>query len=400
MKLNRLKEGENLHPVAIKMINIERTFPVKALLRSFQGFLISVCLISLAWGGSSFLVYGESELSVNKPASLINPLPRPYQAPALKQNEHWFNSQPLTLQGLKGKVVLIDFWTYSCINCLRTLPHITAWDREYRSKGLVILGIHTPEFDFEKKTDNIQAALLKHHILYPVATDNDYGTWQNYENQYWPAHYLIDKTGKVVYTHFGEGEYEVTENNIRSLLGLPALPDLKAKSTSNRLFQISPLQLQTPETYLGYQRAQNFSSPEGVQRTAGSSFSYPGFLPLHSWALSGKWQMDPEKIVAQEPGAALKLNFRAKKVFLVLGIHTPKLSNPKSGSFGLSKHVKILLNGQPIATRGGHDVKDNTLTITQNTLYELVLQDKSAKGTLEIQVIEPGVEAYAFTFES
>ncbi|MBY0403757.1 MAG: thioredoxin family protein [Cyanobacteria bacterium] len=366
----------------------------------FQGLLVTVCIISMAWGSSFSLAHGEPELSVNKPASLINPLARPYQAPALKQNDQWFNSQPLTLQGLKGKVVLIDFWTYSCINCLRTLPHITAWDREYRSKGLVILGIHTPEFDFEKKPENIQAALLKHHILYPVATDNDYGTWQNYENQYWPAHYLIDKTGKVVYTHFGEGEYEVTENNIRSLLGLPALPDLKPQASKNRLFQISPLQLQTPETYLGYQRAQNFSSPEGVQRTDSNLFSYPGFLPLHSWALSGKWQMDPEKIVAQEPGAALKLNFRAKKVFLVLGIHTPKLGNPKSGNYGLSKHAKLFLNGQPIGTRGGRDVKDNTLTITQNTLYELVLQDKSAKGTLEIQVVEPGVEAYAFTFES
>lgn len=302
--------------------------------------------------------------------SLQQGLSQPYPAPEIQGITTWFNTEPLTLQQLKGKVVLVDFWTYSCINCVRTLPYLTEWDRKYREAGLVIVGIHAPEFDFEKAPANVQAAISHHGIRYPVALDNQLDTWINFNNHYWPAHYLIDREGRVVYTHFGEGKYNITENNIRFLLGLQ-----EAVQKSDVGASYAPDQ--TPETYLGTARASNFDhhnslpSADGVNR-----YRFPATLPEDHWALSGKWRRDADKIVAMEKGAALRLHFNASKVFLVLG-----------SASGKPVLLRIKLNGKPV----------QTLTVDGHTLYPL-LEQAAGTGLLEIESDAAGLEAYAFTF--
>ena len=304
-----------------------------------------------------------------------------YAAPDFSGIDTWLNSPPLTMQDLKGKVVLIDFWTYSCINCVRTLPYITGWDKKYRDHGLVIVGVHSPEFEFEKKVENVKAAIAQHGIRYPVALDNNLSTWVNFGNHYWPAHYLINKEGKVVYTHFGEGKYDVTENNIRYLLGL--------KDRAETIIAEAPTFAlgQTPETYLGYARAENFGSKERVENDVETAYHFPAFLSEHEWALSGKWKVESEKIVAGGKGAALRLNFKARKVFLVLGTAS-----------GKPIHVSLKLNGGAVGNNAGKDAPSGMVTIERNTLYELIDQKNPRNSLLEIESDAPGLEAYAFTF--
>ncbi|MCE5180605.1 MAG: cytochrome c biogenesis protein DipZ [Betaproteobacteria bacterium] len=308
-------------------------------------------------------------------------LDKPYAAPEFAGIEAWLNAPPLTMQSLKGKVVLVDFWTYSCINCVRTLPYITDWDRKYRDMGLVIVGVHSPEFEFEKKIGNVKAAIAQHGIGYPVALDNRLATWVNFDNRYWPAHYLIDRDGKVVYTHFGEGEYAVTENNIRYLLGLKNQADT-AKAEAPAF-----LPGQTPETYLGYGRADSFGGNEKVVPDAQGVFRFPPSLAGSEWALNGKWKVAAEKIVAGEKGAALRLNFKARKVFLVLGTAS-----------GQPAHASLKLNGKEVGGDAGKDAPSGRLTVERNTLYELIDQKQIKDGVIEIQSDSPGLEAYAFTF--
>lgn len=290
----------------------------------------------------------------------------PYPAPKIQGISAWINSPPLTIQQLHGKVVLIDFWTYSCINCIRSLPYIKTWDEKYRNQGLVIIGIHSPEFPFEKEVKNVQQALNKYQIKYPVALDNDYITWHNYNNNFWPAHYLINRDGNVVYTHFGEGEYGKTENKIRELLG-----EKPMKNLPNEQVPISISQ--TPETYLGYARSERFKTLE----PAVNIYQYPEKLQLHEWALKGNWERAAEKITALKSGATIKLHFYAKKVFLVLGSKNNTLIS-----------VNILLNGKLIGTKN----------IEHATLYELLNLPEIQEGTVEITAQSPGLEAYAFTF--
>lgn len=311
---------------------------------------------------------------------LKNGLRTIYSAPDFAGIDAWLNSPPLAMQSLKGKVVLVDFWTYSCINCVRTLPYLTGWDRKYRDMGLVIVGVHSPEFEFEKKQDNVKAAIAQHGIHYPVALDNTLSTWLNFHNRYWPAHYLINKEGKVVYTHFGEGEYEVTENNIRHLLGLNAGETIKAEAPA-----FAPGQ--TPETYLGHLRAKSFGGKENIARDAENTFRFPAFLPEHEWALNGKWKVESEKIIAAEKGAALRLNFKARKVFLVLGTAS-----------GRPIHATLSLNGEAAGTNAGKDAPAGVVTVERNTLYELIDQKTPRNCQIEIKSDTPGLEAYAFTF--
>ncbi len=312
---------------------------------------------------------------------LENGIAFPYAAPEFAGTTAWLNSPPLTMEGLHGKVVLVDFWTYSCINCVRTLPYLTDWDRKYRDQGLVIVGVHSPEFAFERKEDNVKAAIAQYGIRYPVALDNNLDTWINFDNHYWPAHYLINRDGKVVYTHFGEGEYDVTENNIRYLLGLRGeAQTIKVEGPS---FAIG----QTPETYLGYGRADSFGGRERVRADATESYRFPEFLPGDQWALKGAWRVERERIVSQERNTALRLNFKARKVFLVLG-------NPD----GKPVHLVIKLNGEPVGTNAGKDAPAGIVTVNRHTLYELIDQKAPKNSLLEIDVDEPGLEAYAFTF--
>ncbi|HAU0201922.1 TPA: cytochrome c biogenesis protein DipZ [Legionella pneumophila] len=325
--------------------------------RKTFGVIIILAVVFIAsgvdvesWGGK------KEEPIVSTKNGIINALAKPYPAPEFSGIEAWFNSQPLTMSSLKGKVVLIDFWTYSCINCIRTLPFIIDWDRKYRDKGLIIVGVHAPEFEFEKNYANVKNAVIAHQIAYPVALDNHLDTWTNFNNRYWPAHYLIDPEGLVVYTHFGEGDYDVTENNIRFLLGLnkiTMLPEAILISAA-----------QTPETYLGRSRASHFSNNYQL-------------LPPDHWGLSGKWRIEDERIIAEEAGAKLRIHFTASKVFLVMG--TLK---------GKPVKVNITLNGNSAGQ----------LTIDQHKLYTIIEQHRSKQGLLEITADAPGLEAYAFTF--
>lgn len=318
-----------------------------------------------------------------KAEKLEEALAEPYTAPDFAGISAWINSKPLTMEELRGKIVLVDFWTYSCINCVRTFPYIKSWDEKYRDDGLVIVGVHSPEFEFEKDLDNVKKAVASNGIKYPVALDNNFETWTNFKNRYWPAHYLIDREGRVVYTHFGEGKYDVTENNIRFLLGLDAVkPEEPAPVPYSKG--------QTPETYLGYSRAENYNGKGAVSPNQQSDYTFPESLPRDGWALDGKWTVSGEKITADEPGAALRLNFAAKKVFLVLGTSTGKPVN-----------AEIALNGKPVDGERGNDVTPSgRVTVEGNTLYELIDQKEFAAGVIEIRADEPGLEAYAFTFGS
>jgi cytochrome c biogenesis protein CcdA/thiol-disulfide isomerase/thioredoxin len=288
-------------------------------------------------------------------------------APDVHDISAWINSRPLSLPALHGKVVLVDFWTYSCINCLRTLPYLKAWDTRYRSKGLVILGVHTPEFAFEHDLGNVRAAVRRLGVRYPVALDNSYGTWKAYSNNYWPADYLVDQAGRVRDVHFGEGNYAQTERDIRLLLlagNAGRLP--QAGRDTDR----TPLELRTPESYLGYLRIGNYTgSPLQTDRLA--TYRLPVSLTQDSYAYGGKWKVEGERIVAGD-GARLRLHFQARTVHLVL-----------TGR-GL---VSVKVNGKTLPT----------VRVDGARLYTLVTQKNASDGMLELG-FTPGLAAYAFTF--
>ncbi len=304
----------------------------------------------------------------------------PYPAPAIGGIETWFNSSPLSLSALKGHVILIDFWAYSCINCLRTLPYIKYYDKHYRDKGLVVIGVHTPEFAFEKKPENVKQAVNRYGIEYPVALDNQFVTWQNFQNRYWPAHYLINKQGQVVYEHFGEGDYDVVENNIRYLLGLDNL------TVSQLATNESPSLTQTPETYLGYARADESFSPALVYNKA-NQYTFMQSLPVDTWSLQGRWQVLPDKIIAGEPNAAIKIHFHARHVYVVMGNGNNK-----------PVQVHVLLNGKPLLTSQGKDVHNGTIVVDKETIYEVVALPREEDGILQLTTDSPGLEMYTFTF--
>jgi thiol-disulfide isomerase/thioredoxin len=290
-------------------------------------------------------------------------------APEFRGISDWLNTpggKPLSLQSLRGKVVLVDFWTYSCINCLRTLPYLEAWYRTYAKDGLVIVGVHTPEFAFEHELGNVRREAGSLGVRYPVALDNDYATWTSYGNRYWPAEYLIDRTGHIRHSHFGEGEYTQTEQLIRTLLAEPR----KALPQPLKLPDRTPRGLITPETYLGYQRIDRYAgSPLKTDRMA--HYDLPFVLNEGELAYGGYWKVEGEKIIAGRD-ARLDLRFQAQKVHLVLG---------GRGSVG------VYLDGKPA---GG-------VSVTQDRLYTLLSLPRIEQGRLELR-FTPGVEAYAFTF--
>src|SRR5436309_1909977 len=288
-------------------------------------------------------------------------------APDVRDVSAWINSRPLSLPKLRGKVVLVDFWTYSCINCLRTLPYLKAWDARYRSKGLVILGVHTPEFAFEHDLGNVRAAVKRLGVSYPVALDNSYGTWKAYSNNYWPADYLVDQAGRVRDVHFGEGDYAQTERNIRLLLEAGKAGRLPQ---AGRDTDHTPLEVRTPESYLGYLRIGNYTgSPLRTDRQA--TYRFPASLTQDSYAYAGTWKVEGERIVAGD-NARLRLHFGARTVHLVL----------TGRGF-----VTVKLNGK----------LQRTVRIDRDRLYTLVTQKRPADGLLELGFTS-GLAAYAFTF--
>ena len=304
-------------------------------------------------------------------------------APEIVGTQEWFNTpgeRPLTLRSLRGRVVIIDFWTYSCINCLRTLPYLTAWDERYREDGLTIVGVHTPEFPFERDAGNVADAIERNEIRYPVAQDNDFVTWTAYGNRYWPAKYFIDARGRVRYTHFGEGDYEGSERVIRELLA-EAGRRVRGGGVRARADSASP-RVTTPESYLGSARADRFVN--GPIATGARDFGRPPLPPLNHLAYRGRWRIGPDSATAA--GGSLDLAFGARRAFLVLG------------SPGKPRRVRLLLDGRPLPDRfAGADVEGGVVEVTSQRLYDLV--DLPAVGGHLLRLVpERGVMGYAFTF--
>jgi cytochrome c biogenesis protein CcdA/thiol-disulfide isomerase/thioredoxin len=309
------------------------------------------------------------------------------RAPEFAGTQRWFNTpggRPLTLTGLRGKVVLIDFWTYTCINCLRTFPHLRAWYDRYRDDGLVIVGVHTPEFTFERDPSNVADAVGQNGLRYPVAQDNDYATWNAWGNQFWPAKYLVDAEGRVRYTHFGEGAYDETEAAIRALLEESGDARLGGPTDAHGLRASAGVE--TPETYLGFERARPFLP--GGTLTPGRR-DYPGVdgpLPSNHFALEGRWDVDRESATAVR-GASLGASFGARRVYLVL-------SPPERGT----GEVRVALDGKPIPARlAGEDVGDSRVKVGRQRLYELVELPAAGRHRLSLD-FDRGVAGYAFTF--
>ncbi|MBY3227083.1 cytochrome c biogenesis protein DipZ [Rhizobium laguerreae] len=345
-------------------------------------------------GASSELASNEVMIAA---ADAKNPfrsdLPVEGPAPSLDGAVEWLNSEPLTTEQLRGKVVLVDFWTYSCINCIRTIPYVRAWAEKYAGQGLVVIGVHAPEFAFEKKIDNVKKAIGDFQIGYPVAIDNDYGIWRAFENSYWPAAYLIDAKGQIRYHHFGEGNYNRTEKAIQDLLreagsqttaSAPVVPDAKGVEAGPDLGNI-----RSGETYLGYQQAANFASPEGLQADTAKNYSIaePG---LNGWGLSGTWTVGRDQATLDQPGGGITYRFSARDLHLVLG--------PGAGDKPIRFQVKI--DGKAPGPDHGSDIDaDGNGTVTATRLYQLVRQSGTvAARNFEIRFLDPGVQAYAFTF--
>ncbi len=323
---------------------------------------------------------------VDPPAPQSNLLNAHYKAPDFVGITHWLNTdKPISINDLRGKVVLVDFWTYTCINCIRTLPHVTAWYNKYKDKGFVVIGVHTPEFQFEHNTSNVLDAIKMYGIKYPVAQDNNYATWNNYNNEYWPAEYLIDANGYVRRTHFGEGEYHEMERAIRELL------QQAGQSVSSPLTSVpntTPSGMQSPETYLGVYRMEYFY-PSGTLTVGKGQFVLAENPSLNSFSLGGSWDVREHEAVSGKD-ATLNYHFYADKVFLVL----------RPGTAGVGAKVKVFVDGKPAnGSNAGSDVKDGVLTIDSARLYNLVdLRGKSGAHVLRLEFEKPGIEAFAFTF--
>lgn len=315
------------------------------------------------------------------------------EMPSLSGAVQWLNSPPLTTESLRGKVVLVDFWTYSCINCLRSLPYVKAWAEKYRDQGLVVIGVHAPEFAFERDIGNVTKEAKKLGIDYPIAIDNNYSIWRAFNNQYWPAHYFIDATGHIRYQHFGEGDYAQSERVIQELLRQAG-----AKNISTAVSQVAGQGVEqaagnqadiSPETYLGYARAQNFASGEAAQDRS-ASYVVPASLPLNDWGLVGNWTVGEENVMLNAPQGRIVYRFHARDLHLVLG--------PNAG--GKPVAFKVTLDGKAPGEMHGTDVTpDGRGVVTDQRLYQLIRQtDGAGEHTFSIEFEQAGVAAYAFTF--
>ncbi len=352
------------------------------LLRKLLGVIVIASVVYMIYsGGAATSFAANSSTHEQSGLSLQNGIASPYPAPEIAGITAWINSSPLTMQALKGHVVLIDFWTYSCINCVRTLPYVKAWYSHYHEKGLVIIGVHAPEFDFEKNLANVQAAVKADGILYPVALDNNFVTWRNFQNSYWPAEYLIDKNGTVVYQHFGEGDDDVMENNIRYLLHL----NTQAEATVINQADVSVAG--TPETYLGYARQENFASPDVEIQNQTANYTFPTELSENAWALRGAWKIVSDRIISMAANDELKIHFNARKVYVVMGNAT---NQPIT--------VNVLFNGEKVLSVKGKDVVNSTVVVAKHTLFEVISLPTAQSGILLLQPDVPGLEVYTFTF--
>ena len=307
----------------------------------------------------------------------------------------WINSQPLTAESLKGKVVLVDFWTYSCINCLRTLPYVRAWAKKYKDSGLVVLGVHTPEFPFEKDLTNVQKAVRDLGIQYPVVMDNDYTIWNGFANEYWPAHHFLDTKGVVRFHHFGEGSYDESERWIQQLLkerNVEAqLPSgcVTVKADGAEVAQDAG-EGNSPETYVGYERAKGFASAGGLDHDDPQSYVVPGDLALNQWAFGGRWVDEGQTARSVSKAGRLVYRFHARDLHLVLG----------PTSEGRLVRYRVTIDGREPGLDHGVDTDENGLgTVTEHRLFQLIRQKGSiVDRTFTIEFLDAGAQVFAFTF--
>ncbi|WP_186130278.1 cytochrome c biogenesis protein DipZ [Burkholderia gladioli] len=331
-------------------------------------------------------------LRVSAPA-----LPVEGDAPSLAGATEWLNSPPLTNASLRGKVVLVDFWTYSCINCLRTLPYVKAWARKYRNDGLVVIGVHAPEFAFERDIGNVKKATHDLGVTYPVAIDNGYSIWRAFNNEYWPAHYFIDAQGRVRYHHFGEGDYVQSERAIQQLLVEAGHPDaaqvplgIDGPAASGAQAAADNADMRSPETYVGYARAENFSSPGGQLHDREHDYAAPAQPGLDDWGLAGAWSVAEQQATLAKPGGRIVYRFHARDLHLVLG----------PGKNGAPVRFRVTIDGTAPGASHGADVNaDGVGTVTGQRLYQLIRQSGPiVDHTFSIEFLDPGVQAFAFTF--
>jgi cytochrome c biogenesis protein CcdA/thiol-disulfide isomerase/thioredoxin len=332
----------------------------------------------------------ETSARTNAMGELV--LPVEGRLPPLDGLGPWFNGPPLNLAQLKGKVVLIDFWTYSCINCLRALPHVKAWDAKYRKDGLVVIGVHAPEFAFEREPTNVAKAIKNLGVAYPVALDNRYVLWNALHNQYWPAHYFIDAQGRIRYMHHGEGEYELSERVIRQLLAEAghAPKDMAMADAKGSGAQAASTfsEIGSPETYIGYARADRFESPGGLLHNQPKSYS-DAPLSLNQWALEGQWLDARQGAKSLAPGAKIHFRFHARDLHLVIGSAT-----------GRPVRFKVTIDGKAPDGDAGVDARaDGSGFVKEQRLYQLIRQKAAVRDRdFTIEFFDPGVEAFSFTF--
>jgi thiol-disulfide isomerase/thioredoxin len=316
-------------------------------------------------------------------------LPRKKKLPALAGATEWLNSEPLTEADLQGHVVLVDFGTYTCINWLRTLPHIRAWEEKYRDDGLVVVGIQTPEFQFEHSLDSVHREMAARRIAWPVAVDNGYEIWRAFDNHYWPALYFGDRDGLIRHQHFGEGQYEQSERVLQELLGLEPQDLVSVQGEGDEAEADWP-RLNSPETYLGYERTERFASPGGIDPEETRTFSAPERLGLNHWALSGTWTPRGDHVALDDAGGRILFRFESRDVHLVL----------KRAEGAGPVPFRVLLDGEAPGAAHGTDVDaDGNGTLEDDRLYQLVRAPYPVQErTFEIAFLEPGAEAYVFTF--
>jgi thiol-disulfide isomerase/thioredoxin len=314
--------------------------------------------------------------------------------PSLGSATEWLNSKPLTAAGLRGKVVLIDFWTYSCINWLRTLPHVRAWAEKYKDQGLVVIGVHAPEFEFEKNVDNVRRAAKDMRVDYPIAIDSDHAIWRAFKNDYWPALYFVDAQGHIRHHQFGEGEYEQSEKIIQQLLAEAGVGnishDLVSVDARGAEAAADWDSLKSPENYVGYERTENFVSRDGAILDKRHVYTAPARLRLNHWALSGDWTVEKQVIVLNKANGRIAYHFHARDLHLVMG----------PAARGTSVRFRVLIDGQPPGAAHGIDVDDGgNGTVSEQRLYQLIRQPTPiADRQFEIEFLDSGVEAFSFTF--
>ena len=321
----------------------------------------------------------------------LGPAARRGQAALFDGATGWLNSLPLTAADLRGKIVLVNFWTYTCINWLRQLPYVRAWAGKYADHRLVVIGVHTPEFAFEHDLDNVRRAVQDMRIDYPVAIDNDYAVWSAFDNHYWPALYFADAQGRIRHHHFGEGEYQQSEMVIQQLLaeaGPPTRHELVSVEARGVEAPADWASLRSPENYTGYERTENFASPGGA--VPGKCHAYRPAVRLNHWALSGDWTMEEQAATLNEAGGQIAYRFHARDLNLVMGPATP----------GTSVRFRVRIDGQPPGAAHGADVDDEgNGTVAEQRLYQLIRQPGPITDrTFEITFLDPGAQAYAFTF--